>query len=118
MLGAPLGTWSRMVASIPKSYQVDPKLWLHGYIKHPSEHLEYRIEPQVLDWLALGKFRRLAIWYLLARQDYFELIPIRSNNLQLVRASLSAPLEHFPDQTGFFISLNVFEPVQNFPHDL
>jgi len=31
---------------------------------------------------------------------------------------LSAPLEHFPDQTGFFISLNVFEPVQNFPHDL
>ena len=56
--------------------------------------------------------------YVLPRQDYFELIPIRSNNLQLVRASLSAPLEHFPDQTGFFISLNVFEPVQNFPHDL
>ena len=69
MLRAPLGTWSRMVASIPKSYQVDPKLWLHGYIKHPSEHLEYRIEPQVLDWLALGKFRRLAIWYLLPRQN-------------------------------------------------
>jgi hypothetical protein len=56
-----------MVASIPKSYQVEPKFWLHGYIKHPSEHLEYRIEPQVLDWLALGKFRRFAIWYLLAR---------------------------------------------------
>ena len=68
MLRAPLCTWSRIVASIPKSYQVDPKLWLHGYIKHPSEHLEYRIEPQVLDLLALGGFRRFAIWYLLARQ--------------------------------------------------
>jgi hypothetical protein len=30
---------------------------------------------------------------------------------------LGALLEHFPDQTGFFIGLNVFEPVQNFPHD-
>ena len=30
---------------------------------------EPKFEPQVLDWLALGKFRRLAIWYLLARQD-------------------------------------------------
>ena len=69
MLRAPLDSWSRMVASIPKSYQVDPKFWLHGYIKHPSEHLEYLIEPQVLDRLALGKFRRFAIWYLLARQN-------------------------------------------------
>ncbi len=31
---------------------------------------------------------------------------------------MGAPLERFPDQTGFFISLNVFEPIQNFPHDL
>ena len=55
---------------------------------------------------------------LLLRQNYFELIPSRSNNLQPVRATLGAPLEHFPDQTGFFISLNVFEPVQDLPHDL
>jgi hypothetical protein len=68
MLRAPLGSWSRMVASIPKSYQVDPKLWLHGYIKHPSEHLEYRIEPQVLDLLALGKLRRFMMRYVLPRQ--------------------------------------------------
>jgi len=27
-------------------------------------------------------------------------------------------LEHFPDQTGLFIGLNVFELVQHFPHDL
>ena len=38
--------------------------------------------------LALGKLRRFAIWYLLARQDYFELIPSRSNNLQPVRGLL------------------------------
>ena len=72
----------------------------------------------MLDLLVHQNLRRFAIWYLLARQDYFELIPIRSNNLQLVRASLSALLEHFPDQTGFFIGLNVFEPVQDLPHDL
>jgi len=33
-------------------------------------------------------------------------------------ASLGALLEHFPDQTGFFIGRNVFETVQNLPHDL
>ena len=27
-------------------------------------------------------------------------------------------LELFPDQTGFFIGLNVFESAQDFPHDL
>ncbi len=68
MLRAPLGTWSRIVASIPKSYQVDPKLWLHCYIKHPSEHLEYRIEPQVLDRLALWRLRRFMMKYVLPRQ--------------------------------------------------
>ena len=31
---------------------------------------------------------------------------------------MGAPLEHFPDQTGFFIGLNVFESVLDFPHDL
>ena len=31
---------------------------------------------------------------------------------------MGALLEHFPDQTGFFIGLNVFEPIQHFPHDL
>jgi len=31
---------------------------------------------------------------------------------------LGAPLEHFPDQTGFFIGLNVFEPVKDLPHEL
>jgi hypothetical protein len=31
---------------------------------------------------------------------------------------LGAHLEHFPDQTGFFIGLNVFESVQDLPHDL
>ena len=31
---------------------------------------------------------------------------------------MGALLEHLPDQTGFFIGLNVFKPVQNFPHDL
>jgi hypothetical protein len=31
---------------------------------------------------------------------------------------LGAHLEHFPDQTGFFIGLNVFEPVQDLAHDL
>ncbi len=31
---------------------------------------------------------------------------------------MGALLEHFPDQTGFFIGLNVFEPLQDFPHDL
>ena len=31
---------------------------------------------------------------------------------------MGAPLEHFPDQTGFFIGLNVFKPVQDLPHDL
>ena len=48
-----------------------------------------------------------------------------SNSFQVVRtiynsfgASLGALLEHLPDQTGFFIGLNVFEPVKNFPHDL
>ena len=47
-----------------------------------------------------------------------------SNWFQVVRtiynlfgASLGALLEHLLDQTGFFIGLNVFEPVQNFPHD-
>ena len=47
----------------------------------------------------------------LPRQDYFELIPSRSNNILSVRLPLGARLEHFPDQTGFFIGLNVFEPV-------
>jgi len=48
-----------------------------------------------------------------------------SNWFQVVRtiynpfgASLGALLEHLPDQTGFFIGLNVFEPVQDLPHDL
>ena len=48
-----------------------------------------------------------------------------SNLFQVVRtisnpfvASLGALLEHLPDQTGFFIGLNVFEPVQDLPHDL
>ena len=54
----------------------------------------------------------------LPRQDYFELIPSSSNNLQPVRGLLGCALEHFPDQTGFFIGLNVFEPVQYLPHDL
>ena len=31
---------------------------------------------------------------------------------------MGALLERFPDQTGFFIGLNVFEPVQDLPHDL
>jgi len=31
---------------------------------------------------------------------------------------VGAHLEHFPDQTGFFIGLNVFDPVQDLPHDL
>ncbi len=31
---------------------------------------------------------------------------------------MGALLKHFPDQTGFFIGLNVFEPVQDLPHDL
>jgi hypothetical protein len=35
-----------------------------------------------------------------------------------VVTSLGALLEHFPDQTGFFIGLNVFEPVQDLAHDL
>ncbi len=52
------------------------------------------------------------------RQDYFELIPSSSNRLQSVRASLGALLERFPDQTGFLIGLNVFEPVQDLSHDL
>jgi hypothetical protein len=38
--------------------------------------------------------------------------------LQSVRASLGALLERFPDQTGFLIGLNVFEPVQDLSHDL
>ena len=32
--------------------------------------------------------------------------------------SLGALLEHFVDQTVFFIGLNVFEPVQDLPHNL
>lgn len=31
---------------------------------------------------------------------------------------MGALLEHFPDQTGLLLGLNVFETVQNFPHDL
>jgi hypothetical protein len=31
---------------------------------------------------------------------------------------MGALKEHLPDQTGFFIGLNVFEPVQDLPHDL
>ena len=46
--------------------------------------------------------------YVLARQDYFELIPSRSTIYNLFGASLGALLDHFPDQTGFFIDLNVF----------
>ena len=61
---------------------------------------------------------RLVGLSLLLRQDYFELIPSRSNNFQCVRGPFGALLEHFPDQTGFFIGLNVFEPVQDLPHDL
>jgi hypothetical protein len=56
--------------------------------KITSQHLELSAGHQVLDRLALGRFRRFAIWYLLARQDYFELIPSRSNNFQPVRGLL------------------------------
>ncbi len=31
---------------------------------------------------------------------------------------MGALLEHFPDQTGIFIGLNVFEPIQDLPYDL
>ena len=72
----------------------------------------------MLDLLVHQKLRRFVMRYVLGRQDYFELIPSRSNNLQPVRATLGAPLEHFPDQTGFFIGFNVFEPIQDLPHDL
>ena len=48
-----------------------------------------------------------------------------SNSFQVVR-TISNPLgvtsvpflEYLPDQTGFFIGLNVFKPVQDLPHDL
>ena len=50
-----------------------------------SQHLECRLKPQVLNRLVLGKLRRFVMKHVLLRQDYFELIPIRSNNLQLVR---------------------------------
>jgi hypothetical protein len=53
----------------------------------------------------------------LPRQNYFELIPTRSNRFKSV-LGLLVYLEQFPDQTGLFIGLNVFEPVQHFPHDL
>jgi hypothetical protein len=53
----------------------------------------------------------------LPRQNYFELIPSRSNRFQSVRGLL-VYLEHLPDQTGFFKDLNVFETVQDLPHDL
>ena len=46
--------------------------------------------------------------YVLPRQDYFELIPNRSNNSQLVRGFPGAHLEHPPDQAGFLVGLNVF----------
>jgi hypothetical protein len=72
----------------------------------------------VLDLLAHQKLRRFVMKYVLPRQDYFELIPSRSNNFQFIRGFRDAHLGHFPDQTGFFVGLNVFEPVQDFPHDL
>lgn len=40
MLRAPLGSWSRMVASISKSYQVDPNFQLHDRAKQLSQHLD------------------------------------------------------------------------------
>ena len=83
-----------------------------------SQHLECGLRPQVLNRLVLGKLRRFVIWYVLARQDYFELIPSRSNNFQFIRGFRDAHLEHPPDQAGFLVGLNVFEPVQHFPHDL
>ena len=72
----------------------------------------------MLDLLVHQNLRRFVIWYLPPRQDYFELIPSRSNNLQAARGLSWCALEHFPDQTGFFIGLNVFESVQDLPHDL
>jgi hypothetical protein len=67
----------------------------------------------VLDRLALVGFRRFAIWYLLPRQNYFELIPSRSNNLQTVRGILGLLLEHLTEQTGLFMGLNVFDGLVN-----
>jgi hypothetical protein len=50
---------------------------------------------------------------------------IHSNWFQVVRtiynpfgAPLGAGLEHSPEQTGFFIGLNVFDTVHHLPHDL
>ena len=57
-----------------------------------SQHLERKTEPQVLDLLAEQNLRRFKMRYVLPRQDYFELIPIRSNNLQPVRGLLGCTL--------------------------
>jgi len=45
----------------------------------------------------------------LTRQNYFELIPSRSNRFKSV-LGLLVYLEQYPDQTGFFIGIKVFEP--------
>ena len=77
--------------------------------------------------LTLVKLRRFAIWYLLPRQDYFELIPSRSNNLQPVRGllepvALALELQHraavheaVQDSAGHGDVAQVLAPVLHHP---
>lgn len=59
MLRAPLGTWSRMVASIPKSYQVD----LTGSYRLAGLFSQLGGLVQPKGWIAFGQKQSLELIY-------------------------------------------------------